>query len=327
MLFRTELNIPPATQKIDHNDTILLIGSCFSQNISERLQKYKFKCISNPFGTVFNPVSISKLIQYTCDRKVFSSESLQNSQGVWVHPDFHSVLSDVDKDTALDKINRTIEDIHVLLSEVKYIFITLGTVTAYSQKSDGSIVANCHKIHPGAFTKETIQTEDGYVKLATALNHLKKMHPQINIVTTVSPVRHIKDGIIENARSKASLLRIVEMLEGNDTGIAYFPAYEWVMDDLRDYRYYGPDLIHPNEQAIDYIWEKFVAHYFSSETVRLIEKIDRIIQSCSHRPFNAQSDQHQQFIREVKSQIQQLQISFPSLNFEQEIAALEVGKR
>lgn len=326
MHFRTELNIPPAKQKIDHNETVLLIGSCFSQNISERLQKYKFKCISNPFGTVFNPVSISKLIQYTCDRKVFSNESLQNSQGVWVHPDFHSVLSDVDKDTALDKINRTIENIHVLLSEVKYIFITLGTVTAYRQKSDESIVANCHKINPAAFTKETIQPEDGYIKLATALNLLKKMHPQINIVTTVSPVRHIKDGIIENARSKASLLRIVEMLEGNDTGITYFPSYEWVMDDLRDYRFYEADLIHPNDQAIDYIWEKFVTHYFTPETVHLMEKIDRITQSCSHRPFNAHSDQHQRFILEVKSQIRQLQISFPELNFDREMAALQGNK-
>jgi len=287
MHFRTELNIPPAKQKIDHNEAVLLIGSCFSQNISERLQKYKFKCISNPFGTVFNPVSISKLIQYICD---------------------------------------SIENIHVLLSEAKYIFITLGTVTAYRQKSDESIVANCHKINPAAFTKETIQPEDGYIKLATALNLLKKMHPQINIVTTVSPVRHIKDGIIENARSKASLLRIVEMLEGNDTGITYFPSYEWVMDDLRDYRFYEADLIHPNDQAIDYIWEKFVTHYFTPETVHLMEKIDRITQSCSHRPFNVHSDQHQQFILEVKSQIRQLQISFPELNFDREIATLQGNK-
>ncbi len=326
MHFRTELNIPPAKQKIDHNDTVLLIGSCFSQNISERLQKYKFKCISNPFGTVFNPVSISKLIQYTCESMVFGTESLQNSQGVWVHPDFHSVLSDVDKDIALDKINRTIKDVHDLLSDVKYIFITLGTMTAYRLQSDGSIVANCHKIHPTAFTKETIQPEEGYDKLATALNNLKKMFPQINIVTTVSPVRHIKDGIIENARSKASLLRIVSMLEGKETGITYFPAYEWVMDDLRDYRFYEADLIHPNDQAIAYIWEKFVTHYFSSETVHLIEKIDRIIRSCSHRPFNVHTDQHQQFILEVKTQIQQLQLSFPKLNFDREIETLKGNK-
>ncbi len=326
MHFRTELNIPPAAQKINHNDTVLLIGSCFSQNIGERLQKYKFKCISNPFGTVFNPISISKLIRYAGDKQVFSKETLQNSQGVWVHPDFHSVLSDVDKDTALAKINQAIEDVSKLLSEVKFLFITLGTVTAYRQISDGSIVANCHKIHPAAFTKETIQPEDGYFTLSTALNHLKKIHPQINIITTVSPVRHIKDGFIGNARSKACLLRIVEMLEGDDTGITYFPAYEWVMDDLRDYRFYGADLIHPNELAIDYIWEKFGAHYFSSDTTHLVEKIDRIIQSCSHRPFNVRSDQHQQFICEVRSQIHQIQTSHHPLNFDREMAALDVGE-
>jgi len=326
MHFRTELNIPPAAQKINHNDTVLLIGSCFSQNIGERLQKYKFKCISNPFGTVFNPISISKLIRYAGDKQVFSKETLQNSQGVWVHPDFHSVLSDVDKDTALAKINQAIEDVSKLLSEVKFLFITLGTVTAYRQISDGSIVANCHKIHPAAFTKETIQPEDGYFTLSTALNHLKNIHPQINIITTVSPVRHIKDGFIGNARSKACLLRIVEMLEGDDTGITYFPAYEWVMDDLRDYRFYGADLIHPNELAIDYIWEKFGAHYFSSDTTHLVEKIDRIIQSCSHRPFNVRSDQHQQFICEVRSQIHQIQTSHHPLNFDREMAALDVGE-
>ncbi len=154
MNFRTELNIPPSAQKINHNDTILLIGSCFSQNIGERLQKYKFKSISNPFGTVFNPVSIAKLIQYTLDNHVFKKETLQSSQGVWVHPDFHSVLSDVDKELAINKINTAIESVSKLLSEVKFLFITLGTMIAYRQKSDGSIVANCHKIPSSAFTKE-----------------------------------------------------------------------------------------------------------------------------------------------------------------------------
>lgn len=322
MHFRTELNIPPAKQKIDHNDTVLLIGSCFSQNISERLQKYKFKCISNPFGTVFNPVSIAKLIQYTLDKHVFKRETLINSHGVWVHPDFHSVLSDIDIDLAINKINGAIENVGKLLSEVKFLFITLGTTTAYKQKSDGSIVANCHKIPSSAFTKETIQSEYGYLTLSAALKLLKTTYPHINIIFTVSPVRHIKDGIIANSRSKASLIHIIELLECNKTGVTYFPAYEWVMDDLRDYRFYHADLIHPNDLAIEYIWEKFMLYFFNSDTAHLVEKIGRIIQSCNHRPFNEKSEQHQQFISEVKSQISQIQSSYPHLNFDTEMETL-----
>lgn len=321
MNFRTELNMPPSAQKINHNDTILLIGSCFSQNIGERLQKYKFKSISNPFGTVFNPVSIAKLIQYTLDNHVFKKETLQSSQGVWVHPDFHSLLSDVDKDQAINKINSAIETVSNLLSEVKFLFITLGTMIAYRQKSDDSIVANCHKIPSSAFTKETIPSEYGYLTLSAALSRLKTKYPHINIIFTVSPVRHIKDGIIANTRSKASLISMVESLESN-VGVTYFPAYEWMMDDLRDYRFYHADLIHPNDLAIDYIWEKFVLHYFSSDTADLAEKISRIIQSCKHRPFNIHSDQHQQFISEVISQISQLQSSYPQFNFDNEITTL-----
>jgi GSCFA family len=322
MNFRTELNIPPSAQKINHNDTILLVGSCFSQNIGERLQKYKFKSISNPFGTVFNPVSIAKLIQYTLDNHVFKKETLQNSQGVWVHPDFHSVLSDVDKELALHKINGTIKTVSKLLAEVKFLFITLGTMTAYRQKSDDAIVANCHKIPSSSFTKETIPSEYGYLTLAAALDRLKTKYPHIHIVFTVSPVRHIKDGIIANARSKASLISMVELLESHVTNASYFPAYEWVMDDLRDYRFYNADLIHPNDIAIDYIWKKFVLHYFSPDTADLAEKIGRIIQSCNHRPFNVYSAQHQQFISEVISQIRQIQTSHPQFNFDNEMTAL-----
>jgi len=322
MNFRTELCIPPAGQKINHNDIILLLGSCFSQNIGERLQKYKFKCISNPFGTVFNPVSISKLIQYACDKKTFGTDSLQNAQGVWVHPDFHSSFGDIEKDKVLQDINKTILTVHNLLVESTFLFITLGTVTAYKQISDQTIVSNCHKIHPSAFSKISIKTEEGYNALSEAIDFLIDLNPDIHIVFTVSPVRHIKDGIIENSRSKATLIKIVEMLEENYKQITYFPAYEWMMDDLRDYRFYGSDLVHPNEQAIDYIWDKFRNHYFSAETSALTDVISKILQSCSHKPFNFSSEPHQKFIRELILQIQQIQKLHPQLNFDKELDML-----
>ena len=289
MILRTELSIPPSANKMEHLDEIMTFGSCFSHHIGHRLQKYKFKCICNPFGTVFNPISISRLIRYVCLNHQVDTTSLLKSQGLWVHPDFHSMLSHSDQKTAAENINNKIANIHSQLKTLKHLFITLGTSWAYKQKSNDQIVTNCHKIAASSFIKVNIGIDEGFQALSDAFETLRKINPNLLIIITVSPVRHIKDGIVENSLSKARLHAISEKLLTKFENVTYFPAYEWMIDDLRDYRYYEADMIHPNPIAIDYIWGKFADYYFTENIKQLNKKIDSILQAAQHKPFNPSS--------------------------------------
>ena len=279
------------------------------------MQNYKFNSICNPFGTVFHPISIAKLFQYALEKKLFVKESLQLSQGVFVHCDFHSNLGSVDIQKALDNINLAVAETHESLKKVNYLFITLGTSIGYSLKSTDAIVANCHKLPSEMFAKANSSIEMCENALANALSSLFAINNDVYVIMTVSPVRHTKDGIIENARSKAKLLAVVENLQMRFENVSYFPAYEWMMDDLRDYRFYEKDLIHPNEQAIDYIWEKFESHYFNEETHNLNKKIGKIIQQMNHRPFNVESTEYQDFMNNLETQKSLLQRAYPWIQF------------
>lgn len=311
MIFRTELQLPPSEFKIQYDQQILLLGSCFSQNIGERLQKYKFKSISNPFGTIFHPIAIAKLIDYIVQNCKIKDDELINSQSVFVHPNFHSNLGNIDRKEAAKQINHTILTTHQQMKDIKYIFITLGTSIGYRQKNTGHIVANCHKLPADMFQKEDTTIELCLKSLGHALEQILQLNNQVKIILTVSPVRHIKDGIIENSRSKAKLITVSETLETLYENVSYFPAYEWMMDDLRDYRFYEKDLIHPNEQAIDYIWEKFCFHYFDENTVNIIKKVEKINRAVSHRPFNPTSKEHIDFLTKVEEDRMNLMQIYP----------------
>lgn len=315
MLFRTELHIPPSTFNIKHDQQIFLVGSCFSQNIGERLQNYKFKSISNPFGTIFHPLAIAKILDYTIHNNHIKISDLIFNQGIFVHTDFHSSMGDTDRNAALVKINDTIGNLHLLLKDVKYLFITLGTSIGYRLKSNESIVANCHKLPSDLFIKEDTELTVLAEKFGEALEKMIVINNEIKIILTVSPVRHIKDGIIENQRSKAKLLLLSEIMTNTYKNVHYFPAYEWMMDDLRDYRYYDKDLIHPSEQAIDFIWEKFSNHFFDENTNNIINKIDKIKNALNHRPFNPNSNEHQLFLNNLHNEIDILEKTYAWLKF------------
>jgi hypothetical protein len=322
MDFRTALQIAPTSIQISHQDSILLLGSCFSQNIGERLQKYKFNCISNPFGTIFNPISISKLVGYACKNQPVTEDELKFSQGVYVHPDFHSLLSDVNANLALEKINHSIESTHHYIKKCTHLFITLGTAIAYKMKTTGQIVANCHKLPASSFQKVDISINDGQEALEKMITQIREINLNVHIVFTVSPVRHIKDGIIENTKSKARLLCMIDEISRHVEDVSYFPAYDIMMDDLRDYRFYEADMIHPNAIAIDYIWEKFSGHYFTNDTISLNKQIHKIQMASHHRPFNPQSEQHQSFIRQTLSEINAIKDRYEWLDFELETEML-----
>lgn len=318
MKFRTELNIPPSRFSIGHTDGVVLIGSCFSINIGDRLQKYKFTGITHPFGTVYNPVSIARLLDYAAGAGIVDNKNLIFSSGIWVHPDFHSSLGSPDRDRAAEGINGAIVQAGECLRRVKFLFVTLGTSIVYKWKRTGNIVANCHKLPASEFARQTVPAQEGAEALAAAFDQLRKINPAIRIILTVSPVRHVRDGLIENMRSKARLFETVDILCSTFDNVSYFPAYEWMMDDLRDYRFYTQDLIHPNEQAIDYIWEKFCDHYFDEKTRALVKSIGKVLEGLGHRPFNPDTSEHKSFLAKLQEDISRLEQDHPWLKIERE---------
>jgi hypothetical protein len=313
--FRTELSAIPYDQKISHQSHILTIGSCFAQNIGMRLQNYKFNCLANPFGTIFHPIAMSHAISRAMNRAYIEASSLVHSQGVWVHPDFHSSLGHIEAEQACIQINHSLDLVHSSIKQTHFLFITFGTMIGYEWKENNRIVANCHKIPANHFTKIETNIEECRDILLTIFAQCIDLNPDLQIVLTVSPVRHIKDGIIENSRSKAKLLVLCDELVKNQKNVSYFPAYEWMVDDLRDYRFYEKDLIHPNEPAIDYIWEKFEEVYFEPGTKHLVQKIEKINKALQHKPFNENTAEHQLFLSKIQDDINALKGDYPWIQF------------
>jgi hypothetical protein len=318
MEWRTELHIVPSTQKLNHSHAIMLIGSCFSQNIGLKLSQYKFRVISNPFGTVFNPVSIARLLMYACHPTSFDEGQMMDAQGVFVHPDFYKTLGNTNRAAAVSQITQALEDAHHFLENAGFLFITLGTSTGYVLKTTGNIVANCHKLPSARFEKTSISVEHGYASLKSALEALFTFRPDLKVVFTVSPVRHTREGIVENARSKARLHVMIENIQQDFPEVLYFPAYEWMMDDLRDYRFYQQDLIHPNDMAIQYIWDKFGTHFFGQDTIALNTQIEKIMKAVRHRPALSDHPAYLTLLAQTKIAMQEMEEKFPDIDFKEE---------
>jgi len=308
--FRTEYHPRPVKQQIDHRMKLLTIGSCFSENIGLRLQSNKFKALANPFGTVYNPLSIFKLL---------GSDEIDQSKfvevgGRFYHLDFHSQFTAKDKKTLETVLRLKMKEVAEHIASTKVLFVTLGTAFVYESTDSGEVVANCHKIPQKQFRKRLlslVEMKDAFNKLTT---YLERINPALQYIFTVSPVRHIKDGIAENQLSKA-LLRVLchELSCAND--VSYFPAYEMMMDDLRDYRFYKTDMIHPSEMAEDYIWDKFQQVYFSDQTQKILKEWAKIQTALAHRPFSPEAENHQKFL---KGQLNKLSVFSEYFDVERE---------
>lgn len=313
--FRTEFHAKPSGTQIGFGDQLLTIGSCFSENVGARLQKNKFPVLANPFGTVYNPISIFKLL----DTEVLDHSKFVEVGGQWYHLDFHSQFTGRDQKTLETVLQLKLKEAAAWLAKVRTVFVTLGTAYVYEWLESDEVVANCHKIPQKKFRKRLLTLEEMQVTFDRLKIKLTEINPKIQFVFTVSPVRHIKDGIEENQLSK-SLLRVFchELSQGER--VAYFPAYEMMMDDLRDYRFYKTDMIHPSEMAEDYIWDKFQQTYMSDQTRKVLKEWRKIQAALSHRPFNPESENHQKFL---KDQDKKLDIFSEYFNVEQERALLK----
>lgn len=320
--FQTKLNLPDYSFGISHEDVIFSIGSCFAENMGQRLADTKFSIRFNPFGILYNPASIAQCFTRILNQEKYRETELVNYNDLWHSRDHHSSFSKANEQEILTLLNKGLVETHRFLTSCNRLIITLGTAFVWEEKADNKIVANCHKRPKKLFERRRLSVQEITRLLKPILQQLKELNPQLQVITSVSPVRHTNDGFIENQRSKASLILALAELEAELDFVCYFPAYELVMDDLRDYRFYGEDMLHPSHLAVDYIWEKFSASFFSPKTCSLIKKIEKIRKRVAHKAFNPNSEAHTNFESKTQDAILALQKEYPIIDFSKEIKLL-----
>ena len=327
MDFRLELDIKKSQSLISYKDKILLCGSCFTENIGQKLDYHKFKTLQNPNGILFNPISITKSVTSYIENKRYTEDELFYFNDIWQSWEHHSRFSSVDKEAALKMINDSQQAAHNFLRDADWIMLTLGSAFVYELTSpqaplleeSGAVVANCHKVPTDKFNKRLLSAEEVLSALDNLMHHLFLFNPNLKIIFTVSPVRHLRDGFVENNRSKATLIQSVHHLVEKFDKLFYFPAYELVIDDLRDYRFYAEDMVHPNYTATNYVWDKFVNVFMDDETIKLMEQVNEIQRAKNHKAFNPSSEQHKKFLQSYQQKTAQLQKQFPELDLAEEI--------
>jgi len=318
MQFTTQIPIPQSDRPIDYNSRIMSLGSCFAVNIGQKLDYLKFRNTTNPFGILFHPLALEKFIGFAVNCKPFTEADIFFHNERWHCFDAHSDLSHPDKDILLNNLTSSASLAQAELHRSTHLIITLGTAWVYRNIDSGELVANCHKVPQKQFTKELLAVEVIKQSLSNIIAMVQKVNPTAQIVFTVSPVRHIKDGFTENQWSKANLISALqETLAVPPLGVRglYFPSYEIMMDELRDYRFYAQDMIHPNQVAIDYIWERFTDAFITPVAQETMKQVDSIQKGLSHRPFDPEGIQHKDFLSKLHDKINLLQKQHPHITF------------
>ncbi|WP_396636894.1 GSCFA domain-containing protein [Maribacter sp. R77961] len=319
MKLQTQIPLTRANNPIDYSSQLLVLGSCFSENIGAKLDYFKFQTVQNPFGILFHPLAIENLISRAVKKEYYSADDLFFLNERWHCFDVHSSLSDVRRDALLENLNAQLVRTENQLRLATHILITLGTAWVYQKKQTGKMVANCHKVPQKEFKKHLLTVNEITASLQRSVQHIESINKKAQLIFTISPVRHLKDGFIENERSKSHLITAIHTIlsipPSGARGI-YFPSYEIMMDELRDYRFYKMDMIHPNTLAIDYIWEKFSKVWISDDAQVTVKKVEEIQRGLRHRPFNPNSEQHQRFQESLKEKISYIKKEHPFMTFE-----------
>lgn len=308
MEFRTELAAQPSSHKVSYRKTVVTMGSCFSEMVGRKLGEGKFNVIANPFGIVFNPVSLCKLLEMAINQQGLADDGLLHTHQAVYHYDLHSSFHAESAQVLKSRFSEVGGAVRDSLRSASHLFLTWGTSFSYwiNGAEGASLVANCHKQPQRLFDKRLLSLEEMRRAFVRIHDLLPQLNPKLAIVLTVSPVRHIKDGIVENQLSK-SLLRVLCHELASDFGnVSYFPSYEWLMDDLRDYRFYKRDLLHPSDVAEDYIWQKFLDTFISEEDHSLYLRALRVQTALSHKPFHPNSGAHRKFLESLLDQMKSL---------------------
>lgn len=300
----------------------MAFGSCFAENMGAKFQYYKFQSTTNPFGILFHPLAIEKVIHFALSEQKFTEKDTFFHNERWHCFDVHSQLSHPVQHVLLQKLNEAIQITGKQIKESTHFILTLGTAWVYKLKKYGDFVANCHKMPQNEFEKHLLSVTEIEESLQRIVQKIKEANPNITFIFTISPVRHLKDGFVENQRSKAHIVaglqNFFEEYRRNhpeDKSLEYFSAYEIMMDELRDYRFYASDMLHPNQVAVNYIWERFSACYFSETTVKIMQEVGSIQNGLNHIPFDVNSESHQKFLNTLREKINLLQQKVPHILF------------
>lgn len=315
MNFTTKVPVTQYESPIDYNSSSVSIGSCFADTMGAKFDYFRFRNTVNPFGVIFNPVSIEKIAERIVNRRLFTEKDIFCHNDLWHCYEVHSELSHPDKETFLKSLNAVLESTNSQITESTHILITYGTSWIYRNLDSNEIVANCHKVPQKEFIKEILSVETIGQSIQNTIALIQKINPGCQFIFTISPVRHIKDGFAENQRSKAHLITALHHVIANLPSANYFPSYEIMMDELRDYRFYADDMLHPSQSAIDYIWERFSEKYVSNACFIAMQEVDSIQKGLAHRPFNPDTASHKKFLEGINQKIIKLQEQFSHIRF------------
>lgn len=323
MIFLTPTHIMALQPPLKHSDRFMVIGSCFAEHIGKRLAEMKWRTEVNPFGVLYNPLSISKMLERLLECRPYTEAELihfpDGGWNTWMH---HSRYSHPDKGEALNSINQNLKSASTMLEQADALIITLGTAWVYRLKETMQVVGNCHKVPEREFVRQRLTVEEIVEAYTALLAQLWAVNPKMRVIFTVSPVRHLKDTLHGNQLSKATLLLAVdELCNRYPEQLYYFPAYEIVMDELRDYRFYAEDMAHPSSQAVEYVWERFVEHMTDHEAQAFIAQWNKIARALAHRPFHPEAEEYKQFVLQNKTKIENLKEKYPYLEVQDEINA------
>ena len=314
MEFRTTVKTGENRSWLHHSDSVVLLGSCFSDNMGGKLHGALINAMVNPMGTLYNPMSIARGVQRLIDAEPVAGLDLFMQSGVWNSYDFHSRYSLPDKQATIDRMNQRIQQGHEALRQAQLLTVTLGSAIVYRLKATGEVVANCHKVPQHEFERTMATTEEMAQVLDQMLTALHTFNPDLRVILTVSPIRHIADGLDTNSLSKASLrVTIDKAMKNHRDYCDYFPAYEIMMDDLRDYRFYTSDMVHPSDVAVEYIWQAFQATYLDDHSALAVARCERIHKRLMHRPMSANAETVQRFNNDTVSVVRNLIKEYPYL--------------
>ena len=315
MEFRTKVEIEAVRDRVDYDSRICMLGSCFAENIGQRLKYYRFRTELNPCGIVYNPMSVANVLKLVLAKYRFTERDLLYNTDKWVSLYHHGCFSAPTKELCLEHINERLGRAADGFEKTDLLLMTFGTAWVYRYKERGMIVANCHRFPAGDFERFCLTPEEIVGVYRPLIRQLREVNPKLRIVFTVSPIRHWKDGAHGNQLSKAVLLLAIDKLVQEFPDVYYFPAYDIVMDELRDYRFYGEDMLHISSLAVEYIWEKFKGTWISPAIEPLMKRVDKLNKSLAHRPFSPESDAYRKFQQQLRQEIETLQQMNQNIDF------------
>jgi hypothetical protein len=321
--FRTIVPAVQTENKISYNSILFFTGSCFAENIGSYFLNHKFQTVINPFGVIYNPVSIKNCLEFLLVKKQFSEDDLFLHNSLWASYFHHGSFSCSDKRKCIENINSKIAVSSEFLKNSDYLFITFGSAKVYELIEKKIIVSNCHKLPAGKFNSYILSSEEIISSYSELIKNLNKFNPKLKIVFTISPVRYLNYGVFSNSVSKSTLFIAINELINIHKNIEYFPAYEIMMDDLRDYRFYKEDMVHPNEIAIKYLQQKICEAYTGKTTLHIISEIEAVLKAKNHRPVNIQSEPHQKFLITQIEKIHRIQNKYKNIDMKGELNYFE----